>query len=109
MIIIALTIIAVTAMVLWAIDRWRRPLQNLQERRVQLEEQKQAPSPPAEKPEPIPTILLIMAQSESEEWAREDSIKAFHEAHQKLDSWQPVAGRAIANALRGEVWDINRS
>lgn len=101
----AITIILAIAMMLIALDRWRRSSQQLQERRVVLEEQKQAPLPAVERTEPIPVILMIMAQSESEQWAVDDSIKAFREAHSNLDSWQPVVGKAIGNALRGEKWD----
>lgn len=93
-------------MVLYAIDRWHRPSQLLQERRVALEEQRQAPPAPPGQVEPLPAILLIMAQSESEPWAVDDSLKAFHEAHDKLGSWNQVKGKAFANALRGERWDI---
>jgi hypothetical protein len=102
---IAITVIVVSGMALYVLNEWRKSSQALQSRRVVLEERQQTPEAPAEKPEPISALLVIMAQSESEPWATDDSLKAFYEAREKLGSWQPVAGRAIANALKGEKWD----
>jgi hypothetical protein len=102
----AITILIALALVLAVLDRWRNSSQKLQERRVVIEEQRMAPAPTPIQNDPIPSLLIVMAQSESEEWAVADSMKAFEEGRAKLGSWNPIAAKAIGNALRAERWDI---
>lgn len=100
----ALTVVIVVAMVLVAVDRWLKPRQVIQERRVALEEKKNAPVPAPENVDPMPPVLMSMAQSESEGWAVIDSLKAFQEGRTVAQSWNPVAMAAINNARKAERW-----
>jgi len=59
----------------------------LQERRMQLQEEKVKPEP---KGEALPLDLISEALSESEIWAREDRLKHLQDLYEKAGSWDGV-------------------
>lgn len=68
-------------------------------------EQKQANSgsQAPKKVDPIPQYLWLEAMNESEQWAREDALKRFHQLYEEHGAdWDKVARVVIPNSVEVE-------
>ena len=82
-----------------------RILAALASRFLVLLEQKQANSgaQAPKKVDPIPQYLWLEAMNESEQWAREDALKRFHQLYEEHGGdWDKVARVVIPNSIEVE-------